>query len=76
MKVSLTTEHAIVYGMENTDDFVRRSDKSPRGKQNVMCTEGLEDLQEEREEEEEKREDPWYCSAPNGDAATHTDTHT
>ncbi|KAK8136609.1 Ring finger domain protein [Apiospora sp. TS-2023a] len=68
----------ILYGMENTDDFVRRKDNSPRGKHpNLLYTEGLEDLREEaeKEEEEEKKEDPWYCSVPNGDAAAHTDTY-
>ena len=70
--------------MENTDDFVRRNNKSPRGKHpNVVYTEGLGGLREEAEaeeeeqeqEEKEKKEDPWYYSVPNGDAAAHTDTH-
>ncbi|KAK8059009.1 hypothetical protein PG994_009457 [Apiospora phragmitis] len=63
----------ILDGMVNTDDFVRRNDRSPRGKQNGMYTEGLENLREE--EEEEKREDPWYCSVPNSNAAACTNTH-
>ncbi|KAK8046493.1 hypothetical protein PG996_014557 [Apiospora saccharicola] len=47
----------ILYGMENTDDFVRRNDKSPRGKHpNVVYTEGSGDLREEAEEEEEEQE--------------------
>ncbi|KAK7953664.1 hypothetical protein PG988_014358 [Apiospora saccharicola] len=56
-KTLLTTEYITVYGMENTDDFVRRNDKSPRGKHpNVVYTEGSGDLREEAEEEEEEQE--------------------
>ncbi|KAK8012397.1 hypothetical protein PG991_009772 [Apiospora marii] len=76
----LTMTHHTVYGMENTDDFVRRNDKSPRGKQNAMCAEGLGNLREKaehegEEEDEEKKGDPWYGSVSNGDVAAHTDTH-
>ncbi|KAK8066032.1 hypothetical protein PG997_012779 [Apiospora hydei] len=62
----------ILNGMENTDDFVRRSDISSRGNQNGMYAEGLENL---REEDEEKKEDPWYCAVPDNDAAAGTNTH-
>ncbi|KAK7967036.1 uncharacterized protein PG986_001313 [Apiospora aurea] len=61
-----------IYGMENTDDFVRRSNISSRGNQNCMDAEGLEDL---REEDEEKKEDPWYCAVPDNDATADTNTH-